>query len=81
MKHSQKEALSVVNMFERYLKISINIRNYSTREFHHVFEISPIIVNGINKNQIHFKDTLIDECFDMQGNIPDVESYVNSCFS
>ena len=81
MKYSQKEALYVINMFERYLKISIKIRNYSTREFYHVFDIFPITVYDIDKTQIRFKDTLIDDCISMQGNIPNVESFVKICFS
>ena len=67
-------------MFERHLKISIDKGNYSTMEFFHVFDISPINIDGEDKNQIRFKDTLVDDCIAMRGNIPFMEDYVKACF-
>ena len=80
MKHSRAEAQNVVRMFERHLITNIEVRNYFTKEFFHVFEISPISIDGENKNQIRFKDTLVDGCISMRGNISDVEDYVKACF-
>lgn len=80
MKHSRAEAQNVVRMFERHLRTNIEVRNYFTKEFFHVFEISPISIDGENKNQIRFKDTLVDGCISMRGNIPDVKDYVKACF-
>ena len=80
MKHSRAEAQNVVRMFERHLRTNIEVGNYFTKEFFHVFEISPISIDGENKNQIRFKDTLVDGCISMRGNIPDVEDYVKACF-
>ena len=62
MKHSRAEALNVVRMFERHLRTNIEVRNYFTKEFFHVFDISPINVDGKDKTQIRFKDTLVDDC-------------------
>lgn len=80
MKHSHTEAADVVHMFERYLRTNIDVKNYFTKEFFHVFEISPINIDGEDKNQIRFKDTLVDASIAMRGNIPFVEDYVKACF-
>ncbi len=80
MKHSHTEAADVVHMFERHLRTNIDVKNYFTKEFFHVFEISPINIDGEDKNQIRFKDTLVDACIAMRGNIPFVEDYVKACF-
>lgn len=63
-----------------YIRTNIDVKNYFTKEFFHVFEISPINIDGEDKNQIRFKDTLVDACIAMRGNIPFVEDYVKACF-
>lgn len=80
MKYTQSEAMEVLDMFQRFLGQTIQTRRYHTEEFFHVFEIVPILINGNLKNFIRFKDSLIDDCLNTGGNLPDVSDFVNICF-
>ena len=81
MKHSQSEAQEVIRMFGRYLNQDLCTNNYNTCEFFHVFHIKPIKIGGKIMNQVKFKDTLVDDCINSQGNLPNLNDLVKSCFS
>ena len=81
MKYSEEKARLVIDMFEIFLSQEINIEEYHTEEFFHVFKISPILIEGTQKSMIRFRDLLVDECIAMQGNLPDIEELIQSCFS
>lgn len=81
MKYSKEEASQVIYMFERYLNQNITINKYYTDNFFHVFCIAPITIKGVTKTSVRFKDMLVDECIDTEGNILDIENYINVCFS
>lgn len=80
MKYSQIEAEQVLSMFERYLCQNIKIEEYHTESFFHVFVISPIVIGGIQRTKVRFKDSLVDDCIAMQGDLLDIEDFVNFCF-
>ena len=80
MKYPEEEAHSVISMFENFLCQKINIKEYRTEEFFHVFMISPISIEGRQKSMIRFKDSLIDDCIAMQGSLPNIEEFVQNCF-
>lgn len=80
MKNSEEKARLVISMFENFLCQEINIEEYRTEEFFHVFIISPILIAGKQKSMIRFKDSLIDDCIAMQGSLPDIEEFVQNCF-
>lgn len=80
MKYTQSETKIVLDMFQRYLGQTIQVRSYHTEEFFHVFEIVPITINSKLKSLIRFKDSLIDDCIDTGGNLPDASDFINICF-
>lgn len=81
MKYSESEAKEVIRMFERYLNQDLIANNYNTCEFFHVFHIKPIKIGNKIMNQVKFKDSLVDDCINSQGNLPLLDDLVKKCFS
>lgn len=80
MKYSKDEAIIVINVFERYLGKKIKIKNYSTNDFFHIFEIETILIDDKEKTVIRFKDSLVYDCHNQFNCFPDIADIINQCF-
>lgn len=80
MKYSQREAENVLRIFQNCLKQNITIKKYHTEEFFHVFEISPVLIDGHFRNKVKFTDKLVDDYRNPNENLNDVASLIHNCF-
>ena len=80
MKYSQSEAENVLRIFQNCLKQNITIKKYNNEEFFHLFNISPVLIDGHFQNKVKFTDKLIDDYRNPNENLNDVASLIPNCF-
>lgn len=80
MKHNKMDALNVISVFQQSIPQMIIVKNYSTVDFFHKFEIEPIEINGYLRKYIFFKDSLIEDIINNRFFNPDINNLIDSCF-